>query len=144
VDIQQAMALLQGAMGPQAGANPFGALQPGMGGPMPAAAPPDYNAILQQEMVNRQAEQAAQGRLGAGPGIGAPDIQAMMAQQMANRFGAAGGGMQQIRPFGAGMQPPQQPMQQPTQPAGVATLPGGGMNGALRMRPMPGNSGPAY
>jgi len=177
MDIQEAMMALQQARGnpaagmnPLAQLNPYGALQPGMAqGMASGVAEPDYNAILQQKLVNAQAEQATQGRLGAG-GLGGlgnaygfaggqgNDMRAAMAQMMAERLGARTGGAMQfdpsmgmqgmhqqfrdwrqagnqpVRPFGGGggmgaMQPPA--MQPPTQPAGVATLPAGGVQSAL-------------
>lgn len=110
MDIQQAMALLQqgqqgqGMDGMQnlAALNPYGALQPGVGPEMAPAAPPDYNAILQQHLVNKQAEQAQMGRLGAGPGMDPRGMggamQAMMAQKIAERLGARTGGALQFDP----------------------------------------------
>jgi len=82
--------------------NPYGALQPGVGPEMAPAAPPDYNAILQQHLVNKQAEQAQMGRLGAGPGMDPRGMggamQAMMAQKIAERLGARTGGALQFDP----------------------------------------------
>lgn len=121
MDIREAMMALQqqrgaggnpGLMGagvnPLAGLNPYGALQPGAGmaqaTAMPAPVQPDYNAILQQQMINKQAEMAQGGRLNAGmglsgmaPGMGA-DVQAQMLQALAARLGDRTGGALQFDP----------------------------------------------
>ena len=158
MDIAQAMAMLQGMQGgggmnPMAAANPLGALQPGMSPdiapPMTApVAPPDYNAILQQHLVNQQAEQAAQGRLGAaglgnaygfGGGMG-NNFQDVMGQMMAERLGARTGGAMQFDPsMGMGGMHQQfrdwrQAGNQPVRaPMGFGARPPGGMGGAPGM-----------
>jgi hypothetical protein len=134
-----AMAQFMGMQQP----SPLGALQPGMSpGIVPpmmgGGAPPDFNAILQQRMVDMNAQRQAQ--------------QAERMGMMADRFGQRTGGAMQFDPSmgmqgmrsqmqdwrqaqrpmgfgGGGMQP--QPMQPPTQPANVATLPGGGVQSGL-------------
>jgi hypothetical protein len=126
MDIQQIMQLL--AAGQQQGL-------------APPVAPPDFNSILQQHLVNQQAEAAAQGNIGAGPPMGLGDPTAMYAQQMQNMMAQGG----QPAPMGFGnMQQPQPQLQAPTQPAGQAQLPGGGLAGALRMAPPPQGGPAAY
>ena len=157
MDIQQIMALLAGQQGGggMAPPSPLGALQPGpalpvsgmapgvpmgmapgmtmAGPPMPPPAMPDFNALLQQELVNQQAEQASQGRLGAGGGMNpaamAGDVQARMMQEIAN---LQQGGMSAPQGFGAGNMQPRPPggmggAPGMTRPANVATLPMGGV-----------------
>lgn len=128
MDIQQAMMLLQGAQ--------QGGMQQA-----PQMAPPDYNAILQQQLVNQQAEQAAMGQLGGGMGP-QPDIGALIAQQMQAQQAPMAFGAQP--PGGLGNMAPPQPPGPPQPPVGTAQLPGGGMAGALRMAPPPQGGPAAY
>jgi hypothetical protein len=157
VDIQEAMAALQGQYGQQAMGrfqglrNMFGMLQPAMeqqgmgatlGAPMGApVAPPDYNAILQQQQLMQQQQQIP------------PEQQALLQQQMQAKARARPimlphGAMpqqmpqpqmpHQIHPMRAlGMQAPQG--FGASQPAGTATLPGGGVSG-LMQKPQQANS----